>query len=262
MIRHFSAALAVAAVGCLSLFPGTGSSQGKDGGWGTIKGRIVWGGKDIPPRPKIDVKQDQAHCLEKGPLYDENLVVNPKDQGIKWVFVWLAPEGANGALPIHPDLKTPKEKAVELDQPRCLFMPRAVAMREGQQLIVKNSAPVNHNIQGIGDGENNLGWNVTLPPGKSYTVKDLKPQKLPLILQCNIHPWMRARLAVFDHPYYAVTDEHGNFEIKNAPAGKFRLVGYQESIGWRGGAKGRKGQEITIKAGETTNLGDLPMGGN
>jgi hypothetical protein len=72
---------------------------------------------------------------------------------------------------------------------------------------------------------------------------------------------MEGRVAVFDHPYFAITDEHGKFEIKDAPAGKFRIVAYQEKIGWRGGAKGKKGQEITIKAGGVTDLGDLQMGG-
>ncbi len=260
MIRKLCAGIAAAAVASLVLSPGPGATQGQDQKWGTVKGRIVWGGKDIPQRQKIKVTADPMHCLEKGDLYDEDLVIDPKDKGFKWVFVWLAPEDGK-ELPIHPALKTPKQKAVEIDQPRCLFMPRAVAIQEGQDLIVKNSAPVNHNIQWISVAENAPGGNVTLPPGKSHTIKGLVAEKLPLTVRCNIHPWMAGRLAIFSHPYFAVTDAHGNFEIKDAPAGTYRLVGYQEKLGWRGGAKGRKGQEITIKAGSVTDLGNLPMGG-
>jgi hypothetical protein len=35
---------------------------------------------------------------------------------------------------------------------------------------------------------------------------------------------MTGYVRIFEHPYYAVTDENGNFEIKNAPVGKFRIV--------------------------------------
>ena len=38
-------------------------------------------------------------------------------------------------------------------------------------------------------------------------------------LACNIHGWMKAYVRVFDHPYYAVTDEDGKFEIKLARVG-------------------------------------------
>ena len=63
---------------------------------------------------------------------------------------------------------------------------------------------------------------------------------------------MTGYVRVFDHPYFAVTDENGNFEIKNAPAGKFRIVYWHEN-GIRGGAKGRAGDVIEIK-GPTTEL--------
>ena len=77
--------------------------------------------------------------------------------------------------------------------------------------------------------------------------------KAPLVAEshaipyrCTIHPWMNGWVRVFDHPYYAVTDEDGKFEIKNAPAGKFRIVFWHEN-GVKGGAKGRFGEPIEIK---------------
>ena len=261
MMRKVCAGVAVAAVAYMALVPRPAATEGGEQKWGTIKGRIVWGGPNAPAAQKINVTVDKPHCLSKGDLYDEDLVVNPKDKGVKWVIVWLAPESADASLPVNPALKTPKKKAVELDQPCCQFVPRVVVMQEGQDLLVKNSAPVNHNIQWISVGDNAPGGNVTLPPGKSHLIKGLVAERLPMTVRCNIHPWMQGRVAIFKHPYFAVTDAHGNFVIKDAPAGKFRLVAYQEKIGWRGGAKGRKGQEITIKAGTTTDLGNLPIGG-
>ncbi len=257
MIRCVSAALA--AVGLLTYCASPGTGGGGKQGWGTIKGRIVWGGKDLPKQAKIDVKVDQAHCLANGPLFDNLFQVNPKTKGLKNVFVALKASPDN-PLPVHPKLKGGADKPVVLDQPRCLFMPRAVAVREGQELLAKNSSPVSHNIRWVGNPDFNEGGNVTIPAGKSFAIKGLKAQPLPLLLQCNIHPWMSGRLAVYDHPYFVITDENGNFEIKLAPAGAQRLTAYHEGLGWRGGAKGKNGQEITVKAGEVIDLGELPMG--
>jgi hypothetical protein len=260
MNRYASAALA--AIGLTALWLPPGAAQGDKGAWGTIKGRIVWGGSALPKAEKINVTVDKPHCLENGPLLDNLYQVNPKNKGFKNVFVALKqpPAKAEEPLPIHPSLKEVPKTSTPLDQPRCLFMPRAVAVREGQKLLVKNSAPVNHNIRWTGDPDFNAGGNVTLPPNKEYFIKDLKAQPLPLIVQCNIHPWMSGRLAVYDHPYFAVTDADGNFEIKLAPAGTYRVTFYHEGIGWRGGAKGKAGQEITIKPGGVVDLGELPMG--
>ncbi len=237
---------------CVGLCASAGNAQG-DAAWGTLKGRIIWGGKVVPPpRP-----------LLQGGIPDEKLVINPKNRGIKWVFVWLSPDpgAANAALPIHPSLKQVKAKTITLRTHQGRFVPRSLAIRQGQDLVVLNDAPVNHNIQWISVGANAPGGNVTLPPGKSHTIKGLVAEKLPLTIRDNIYPWMGGRVAVFDHPYYAVTDEDGKFEIKLAPTGKFRLMVYQEVIGWRGGAKGRNGEEVTIKAGGVTDLGELKMGG-
>ena len=241
---------------------GTKGSPAKVAGWGTIKGRVVWGGDALPEKKEIKVTVDQGHCLEQGKLYDSLFEVDSKTKGLKNVFAALKqPPDNDNPLPIHPDLKEVPKKPVVLDQPHCLFIPRALAIREGQELHTKNTAPVNHNIKWTGDPEINPGGNQTITPGADKTIKDLKAQPLPLVLQCNIHPWMSGRLAVYDHPYFAVTDKDGNFEIKKAPAGTYRLTFYHEGIGWRGGAKGKAGQEITVNPNQTTDLGEVKMGG-
>ena len=56
-------------------------------------------------------------------------------------------------------------------------------------------------------------------------------------------------------PYYAVTDDDGNFEIKMAPVGKARLVAWHEGAGWVGGDK--TGKAIELKAGQALDLGTI-----
>ena len=60
--------------------------------------------------------------------------------------------------------------------------------------------------------------------GWSVEMQELVADRFPITVSCTIHPWMRAWIRVFDHPYYAVTDDNGHFEIKDAPAGEYRLV--------------------------------------
>ncbi len=42
---------------------------------------------------------------------------------------------------------------------------------------------------------------------------------------------MSAFIAVIDHPYYAVTDERGEFTIKDVPAGSYKVQAWHEVLG-------------------------------
>ncbi len=63
---------------------------------------------------------------------------------------------------------------------------------------------------------------------------------------------MKAYWLVLDHPYFAVTDENGNFEIKNAPAGTQKVVVWQESVGGGGYVTPASGEAVNITANGTT----------
>jgi hypothetical protein len=237
-------------------------SCAQDDKWGTIKGQVVWGGDKIPPRKVIKLAGNQAVCVANptynpcdGTVLDEDLLINEKTKGIKNAFVWLINDPKT-PLPIHPALKNfPKE--IVIDQPACMFFPRALAMREGQVFVVKNTSQDQHNIRWIGDDQ---GGNVTIKAGGKVEIKDLKAQRLPLLLECNLHGWMKGRLAVLDHPYFAITDDNGNFEIKNAPAGNFKIMIYHEVFAYRLGFESKYGEQITIKSG-VNDMGKLPAGG-
>ena len=123
----------------------------------------------------------------------------------------------------------------------------------GRQARKKWSDAVSHFVL-----DNLRARNVTLSPGKELTIKALKAAPSPVRVDCNIHPWMKAYLFVFDHPYFAVTDENGQFEIKLAPAGNYRLVIWQD-MGWKDG--NRTGTPITIKADEVTDMGKVELKG-
>src|SRR5205085_544793 len=143
------------------------------------------------------------------------LIIDPKSKGVKNVWVYLKPASGDDFAPgdINPALSKPQPKEHVIDQPCCQFVPRIIAARSGDTLLVKNSAPVPHNIHMTADSDA-FTFNVTVPPGGQHNPKGaLAAQKGPILFNCDIHPWMMGRIMVFDHPYFAVTDENGHFEI-------------------------------------------------
>jgi plastocyanin len=228
------------------------------GAWGSIKGQIVYGG-DVPDAKEISITKDEKECkdsLKGAALVDEEWVVNKKNKGVRWVFVWIAqPPGVKAKMPIHPDLAKPKDDKVLMDQPCCHFEPRCLAIREGQTWMAKNSSAIVHNIHY--EGRENSGDNVIIPAGKDREIKDLAAEFGPITVKCDIHPWMKAWIRVFVHPYYTISDADGNFEIKDAPAGNFRIYIWHEAVGWLQKGTDKMGEPITIKAGETIDLGKV-----
>src|SRR5215218_9537863 len=134
----------LAALG-LGVAVGPAAGEGAGGGWGTVTGQVVWAGGEAPQRAPIKVDRDEKACLKNGPLLEEKYVVDPTTKGVRWVMVWLQdPANPKKALPTHPSLKAPAKKAEVMDQPCCQFEPHVLGLREGQDLVGKNSAAVPH----------------------------------------------------------------------------------------------------------------------
>jgi hypothetical protein len=261
------AALLALGLGCALVLPGRAAEQE----WGTLRGQIVYGGT-VKPNQKADLKthQDRKACLKNGDIIQDDLLVHPDSKGVRWVVVWLAKDDDGTAdntaeLPIHPSLKKLGEKAVVMDQPCCKFEPHIVAMRAGQDFIGKNSSGLKHSMRVIGVGPNSgNSLNVVLEPKSERKIgkNEWQATGSPNPIDCTLHPWMKGWLFVFAHPYFAISDENGKFELKNVPAGKFRLVIWHERGGWlvsEKDNKGKNGKLITIGAKESTELGKIEM---
>jgi plastocyanin len=246
--RRFSLAL-----GLVVLLGSAVLARGADE-WGTVKGKVVWAEKEPPKRDKITVDADPKECLRKGDLYRETYVVDSKTGGVRWAVVWLIPENKTGKMPVNPKVDKFPE-TVEVDQPCCAFEPHVLAIRQGQKVICKNSGGVPHNVNIVG-GTRNPNLNQTIPPGGKLEVDGWKASPYAVPFSCGVHKWMNGYVRVFDHPYYAVTNAKGEFEIKGAPAGKYRLVAWHEKPGWLLGDKkpDKFGKVIEIKKDGTTEV--------
>ncbi len=236
---------------------------GDENKWVTIKGKVVWDAakKPAPKRFAIQATKDANVCAKDPDFKTEDWVVNPKNGGIKNVVVWVMPEPSEPAeikaiqkahdnnkrptfksfrpADIHPALRSVPKKAAEIDQPCCRFIPHVLVARAGQEMVIKNSAPIPHNAKWT--SRDNAEFNPLIPSGGQFKPEvPLVAERSYIKLECNIHPWMNACILVFDHPYYSLTDADGKFEIKNAPVlkGKLRLFIWQEN-GMHGGKAGR-----------------------
>ena len=65
--------------------------------------------------------------------------------------------------------------------------------------------------------------------------------------KCDVHDHMYAYIAVMEHPYYAVTDETGEFTISNVPLGKYKIQAWHEALGILE-------KEVIVEAGKTAQV--------
>jgi plastocyanin len=215
--------------------PAAGAGGGVAKGTASIGGKISFAGT-APAPEKIKVSAD-PYCQKEHKDGLERKVVDVKDGGLKDVFVYVK-SGITGTYP-------PPTEAVELDQQGCMYKPHIVALQVGQPLKIKNNDETLHNIhprpavnQEFNVGQARKGMEVT----KTF---DKKEVMIPV--GCDVHPWMRSFISVLDHPFFAVTDEDGKYEIKGLPAGEYEVEAVHEKL------KSQTGK-LTVKDGEKATL--------
>jgi plastocyanin len=224
-------------------------------GWGTLKGQVVFG-SNAPPavilREKGKAEKDPQVCAKDQAIKSERLEVDEVTKGVKNVLVFLKKPTA-----VKDEAKTKAGKAeVEFDQKNCTFLPHVLGVMTGAKIVLKSSDPVNHNVNAKLQ-KNNI-FNQVLVAGQPQTYSPTSPENVPSVVTCDIHPWMEARWMVLDHPYFAVTDEKGNFEIKDVPAGTQRVAVWQEATGF---VTAPTGEDVTIaKDSDTTKSWTIDPG--
>jgi plastocyanin len=224
----------------------------KSEGWGTLKGRVVFDGT-APPRavkvPKGDPNAKDSAVCATSEIKSERLIVDEATKGLKNVIVFIPKPTA-----VNPEAKSAKVSTpVLFDQKKCVFEPHVVALMTGTKVELKSSDAVGHNVH---SKVTNNDFNEAVAPNGVATKSIVAASRQPGLVVCDIHPWMEAYWLVLDNPYFAVTDDKGNFEIKNAPAGTQKVAVWQEATGF---VTPPAGQDVTIApSGETTKDYTVP----
>jgi plastocyanin len=220
-------------------------------GWGTIKGRVVYSGD--PPAPKTLLTDKDPQVCAKTPHLSERVVVDPGTKGVKYAIVYVFRPSK-----VNPEAKKRAESTnAEFDQKECTFDPHVLAVMKGAKIILKSSDPIQHNIDA--KLKANSTYNNLLAPASSTTYEPLTAERGPVEVVCDIHSWMKAWWLILDNPYFAVTDDKGNFEIKDVPAGGQKLVVWQEALDKEHYLTPKTGDTISVKANETTTLPDFKI---
>ena len=132
-----------------------------------------------------------------------------------------------GSLPGTED--EPPVMVVEFDQSGCQFTPHLFALRVGQTLRALNPDGTLHTVHAY--SKVNAGFNDAMPKFRTELERVFdKAEPTPFAVKCEVHPWMNAWVAVFDHPYYVVTGRDGSFRIGNLPAGTHELEIWHERL--------------------------------
>lgn len=232
---------------------------------GTIKGRLVWDAGPVPT-PKVVVKKGDPNVKDpvcKGQeIVSKEITVDPATKGVANGFAYvLTPTGGfpAGDKPIVEAAEKAlleKKPAVEVDQINCEYVPYASVVHKDQKLTFKSSDPVGHNVDF--KPFSNPPINPMLPPNGKVAFPIKKAERRPAKAVCSIHPWMEGWVFIVDNPYAVVTQPDGSFEIKHVPPGEQHLIVWQSAKGYvTTGAN--KGMAVTVKAGETTDVGEIKI---
>jgi hypothetical protein len=208
---------------------------------GVLKGKVTLkGGKPVPRGFNLVTFPDPVYCgrISNGHgfrLLKEFTLV--EDRGVRDVVVLLM--GIEKGKPF-------KFQPPQIEARDCMFLPFVNVVRNHNTVSVVNMDPVMHDIQAYETSE--LGprvlFNIPLPmnphhpkaagsdaeyhkhiPGSPMTqeIHMTKGRRI-FVMQCGFHAYMETWGLAVDNPYYALTDESGQFTISDIPPGTYKVV--------------------------------------
>ncbi len=202
----------------------------------TLTGKVVFSGTK-PVARNIDMSANPAcERSHSTPQKSETAIVNPNGT-LKYTFVWIK-TGVQGTFP-------PPTTHAQIDQKGCMYTPHVLAVQTNQPIDIRNDDPTNHNIHPL--PKINQEWNESQPPKGDAKTKSFPREEVMIPVKCNVHPWMRAYIAVVHHPFFAVTGDDGSFTIKGLPAGTYTLEAWHETYG-------TMDQQITVGANDSKTI--------
>ncbi len=199
---------------------------------GTIRGIASYRNGDPDTRIRMDAEPLCA-SQHSEPPYTETIVVNP-DGHLANVFVYVK-EGISASKFTLPD------EVPILEQTGCVFKPHVLGVMTGQKLLIRNVDPLLHNVHAL--PKRNKQFNLGQPFQGMGTERTFTKPEIMVRFKCDIHPWMSAYVGVVDHPFFAVSDQRGQFTISSLPPGDYLLEAWHETLG-------TQTRRVTLKAEE------------
>jgi len=187
------------------------------GAIGSITGTVEIDG-NAPSDSIVTPTVDRELC---GTAYPDSSIVL-RGRALANVVVWLADVREGKTLPI--------ERRTEIVNEECRLVPRVQGVVVGTTVNVRNEDRLAHSTRFLrgGAGGDTLAVIPLTDDGEVVPNEHLSSKSGLVAAACVQHPWTRGYIAVFESPYYAVTDESGAFRIDSVPPGKYRLLVWHE----------------------------------
>jgi plastocyanin len=220
LMRFRNALLLVVTVGAL-----TASSRVPNGNRAPmiVKGIVRFSG-NVPAAKPIDMSAD-AYCSKAhpgGPAPVDRPLTVDEGGGVRDVIVYIK----QGVPSQRPAAST---QPVVLDQQGCIYAPRVLALQVGQTLVVRNSDETLHNVHV--SAKANRQFNIGQPIKGLESKRTFSKAEVGIAIACDVHGWMHGALAVFDHPFFAISSADGSFSIQGLPPGEYVIETWHESLG-------------------------------
>jgi hypothetical protein len=156
------------------------------------------------------------------------------------VVVWI--DGIRSGKPLPP------ERRFEIVNEHCLIAPELQAAIAGGTLNVQNLDAVEHRTRITRRATGELLATIReTDEGQVVPNEHVLTKAGVLELTCAAHPWTHAWIAVFDHPYFALTGTDGSFVIDSVPPGRYKIHAWHPRLG-------AMEESLTIEAGKATTL--------
>jgi plastocyanin len=212
------------------------AAHADNAGGASVTGVIKIEGQ-IPQGAHISMNADPT-CAKahSGSLQNEEFVVGTGGT-LGNVVVFIADGLGNRVFDV------PAQPAV-VEQKGCVYLPHVLAVRANQKIQVVNNDATTHNIHPI--PSNNREWNKAEPPG-STVEESFAREEVAIPVKCNVHPWMRAYVSVFKHPFFSISSKDGHFQLRDLPPGEYTVEAWHEKLG-------TQKQKLVVGSGEAKTV--------
>ncbi len=219
----------------------SGGDYTPEKGSATVVGRVRFDGEPPVRRPIDFGAEEYCKGAHATPLLSE-LVIVGAEGGLANVFVQVK-SGLTGWKFAKPS------EAKVLDQAGCNYVPHLLGLHVGQELKIRNSDPLMHNIHAINQSTGKSEFNFAQTQKGAEATRSF-PRPMLLQVKCEVHGWMGAYIHVVKHPFHAVTGEDGAFSLPRLPSGTYEIEAWHEKLGTRV-------ERVTLGDGETKEIAFL-----
>lgn len=215
----------------------------------------TFAGSGPPARAQESYGQLRGHVELRNPVHDDSRIVSKEISAIyqkNAASTPLAFEPLNFVVyldEVPPARIVPlaEKPAVRprfvMDQKGLTFVPHVLPILAGSTVEFPNSDPVYHNVFSFSKTRTfDLG---RYPTGRSKAITFNQPGLVKVY--CDMHSQMNAFILVLANPYFTLSDENGNYAIRDIPAGVYKAKAWFARLP-------EKNASVTIRPGETATL--------